>query len=353
MSGIFISYRRDDSSGYAGRLFHDLARHFGPDRVFMDIDTLQPGVDFVDALNEAVSNADVVLILIGPHWWNLTDAEGNRRIENPDDFVRMEVAAALSGSTRVIPVLVGNASMPPSAMLPDDIRPLGRRHAYEISDRRWDFDVKQLIDVLSPVFGSHVSRRPITSRQEISEPAEKKPAPPPQAAEAKSPSGLYALISRPGMGCLVAVVATVVVLIGAQDYVRKLISVDDPNDPTAAPTRPAALGPTQTSAPTSGGAIVTDGDPSQMWGTPQIGQNPREQLNIGDTVVVTANRLTVRSEPTTNSAPLTVVNLGETFTIRGGPVNAQGYVWWRLALHDGSSGWVVQKYIRLAASDPP
>lgn len=352
MSGIFISYRRDDSSGYAGRLFHDLARHFGPDRVFMDIDTLQPGVDFVDALNDAVSNADVVLILIGPHWWNLADTEGNRRIENPDDFVRMEVAAALTGNTRVIPVLVGNASMPPSAKLPEDIRPLGRRHAYEISDRRWDFDVKQLIDVLSPVIGSHKSRLSTAPRQADPEPPKKEPAPAPETAKSPTPSGIYMLGSRPGMGCIVAVVATLAVLIGGQDFVRELISNDDSNTP---PTRQIAQAPTQSSAPppTSAGAIVSGENALPAWGTPHVEQNPSERLNIGDTVVVTANRLTVRSEPTTNSARLTVVNYGETFVIRGGPVSAQGYVWWRLTLHDGGSGWVVQNYIRLTAPDTP
>src|SRR5688572_26250725 len=110
MAGIFISYRREDASGYAGRLCDDLVARLGRDHVFMDIDTLPPGVDFVKSLDDALRTGDVVLAVIGPRWASATDAAGNRRLDNPDDWVRLEIATALARSgIRVVPVLVGNA----------------------------------------------------------------------------------------------------------------------------------------------------------------------------------------------------------------------------------------------------
>jgi outer membrane biosynthesis protein TonB len=152
MSGIFISYRRYDASGYAGRLYERLARRFGKRRVFMDIDTLQAGLDFGQALDQAVENCDVLIALIGPGWLRAVDAEGHRRLDDPDDFVRMEIATALArDGIRVIPVLVGNAPMPRAEMLPDDLKPLARRHNFEISDERWEYDVGRLIARLGPI----------------------------------------------------------------------------------------------------------------------------------------------------------------------------------------------------------
>lgn len=152
MPGIFISYRRDDTSGHAGHLYRDLTQHLGRDRVFMDIDTLQPGLDFAEALDRAVNSADVLLALIGPRWHSVTDAEGRRRLENPEDFVRREVATALArDDIRVIPVLVGGAGVPKAAELPEPLRPLSRRNAFEISDERWDFDVGRLVKTLEPL----------------------------------------------------------------------------------------------------------------------------------------------------------------------------------------------------------
>jgi hypothetical protein len=118
----------------------------------MDIDTLQPGLDFAEALDRAVNSADVLLALIGPRWHSVTDAEGRRRLENPEDFVRREVATALArDDIRVIPVLVGGAAVPKAADLPEDLRPLSRRNAFEISDERWDFDVGRLVKALEPL----------------------------------------------------------------------------------------------------------------------------------------------------------------------------------------------------------
>ena len=122
---IFISYRRADSAGYAGRIYDRLTAHFGEDAVFMDVDTIEAGVDFVEVLQNAVQSCDVLVALIGRGWLDIKDAAGKRRLDNPEDFVRIEIAAALSRDIRVIPVLVDGASMPRSTELPDNLKPLG------------------------------------------------------------------------------------------------------------------------------------------------------------------------------------------------------------------------------------
>ena len=102
---MFISYRRDDSAGYAGRLFDYLSAHFGATNVFMDIDTIQPGEDFRKVVSMAVGSCDVVLVMIGKQWAGMTNAQGQRRLEDPRDWVRMEISAALANRrVRVIPV---------------------------------------------------------------------------------------------------------------------------------------------------------------------------------------------------------------------------------------------------------
>jgi hypothetical protein len=122
MSGIFISYRREDSAGWTGRLAERLKQKFGADAIFMDIDTIQPGADFAEALRAAVGACDVLLAVIGPEWSLTTNAEGQKRLEDPNDWVRTELTTALSRSIPVIPVLVGGASLPKLATLPDDLK---------------------------------------------------------------------------------------------------------------------------------------------------------------------------------------------------------------------------------------
>src|ERR1043165_3354644 len=107
-SGIFISYRRNDSAGYAGRLFDGLSAHFGEDQIFMDIDYIEPGEDFVQAIETAVGSCEILIALIGPSWLTIENVTG-RRLDNPNDFVRLEIVAALARGIRVIPVLVQGA----------------------------------------------------------------------------------------------------------------------------------------------------------------------------------------------------------------------------------------------------
>ncbi len=132
MGAIFISYRREDSAGWAGRLTADLRRVFSSLNVdvFMDIDTVPPGANFEQHISDAVGSCDVLIALIGPRWLTAADALGGRRLNDPEDFTRIEIAAALRRDIRVIPVLVGGATLPPADNLPDDIKSLARRQAY-------------------------------------------------------------------------------------------------------------------------------------------------------------------------------------------------------------------------------
>jgi TIR domain/WD domain, G-beta repeat len=146
---IFISYRRDDSAGYAGRLFEHLTAHFGARNVFMDIDTIEPGEDFRKVIRNAVGTCDVVLVMIGKHWLKIADAQGQRRLDDPQDWVRAEIADALANPhIRVIPVLVRDAAMPDIQDLPEDIKELSWRNAIELSDNRFQYDANQLIRVI-------------------------------------------------------------------------------------------------------------------------------------------------------------------------------------------------------------
>ena len=118
---IFISYRRADSAGYAGRIYDRLIAHFGENAVFMDVDTIEAGLDFVEVLQNAVQSFDVLVALIGRSWLNIKDETGKRRLDNPEDFVRIEIAAALERDIRVILILVGGVPMPRSTELPRNL----------------------------------------------------------------------------------------------------------------------------------------------------------------------------------------------------------------------------------------
>ncbi len=144
MSRIFINYRRQDSEGYVGRLYDHLAQHFQRDHLFMDVDDIPPGADFVQVLEEAVAGCDVLIAVIGPAWLTCTDDAGERRLHQWNDFVRIEIASALKHNKLVIPVLVGRARMPSPHDLPDDLHPLCRRNAVELSHQRFSYDVEKL-----------------------------------------------------------------------------------------------------------------------------------------------------------------------------------------------------------------
>lgn len=148
MDGIFISYRRDDSAGYAGRLYDRLAAHFGAGRVFMDVEGIELGTDFVTAIENAVGSCRVLIVVIGDEWLDTKDAAGRRRLDDPHDFIRLETVTALRRDIRVVPVLVGGALMPRAEALPEDLRPLARRQAIEVNHKQWEASTTELIRAL-------------------------------------------------------------------------------------------------------------------------------------------------------------------------------------------------------------
>jgi formylglycine-generating enzyme required for sulfatase activity len=151
MAGIFINYRRDDAPGVAGRLGDRLAKSFSRGAIFMDVDAMRPGFDFVKQLEEQVSKCDVLLAIIGPNWSKAADEKGQRRLDSDRDYVRIEIASALKREIPVIPVLVNGAVMPPEGDLPDDLKPLINRHALELRHTRFDGDSAAIIDGLTRV----------------------------------------------------------------------------------------------------------------------------------------------------------------------------------------------------------
>ena len=144
---VFISYRRDDAAGYAGRLEEALEKRIGPGSVFRDVLDIPPGADFVAAIRDRLAGAQTVLVLIGPRWAG-GETPGARRIDEASDFVRLEVALALDSGARVVPVLLPGATMPAEADLPAPLKPLAQRNALSLSDAHWDADIARLADAV-------------------------------------------------------------------------------------------------------------------------------------------------------------------------------------------------------------
>lgn len=144
-TNIFISYRRTDSAGHAGRIYDKLYQQFGEAQVFLDFNAIPGATDFRKEIREALRKANIVLVIIGPHWLNSTNEQGQRRLMNDRDLVRREIRTALDGDVTVIPVLVGGAHMPQETELPEDLIGLCQRNAIEISNNRFREDCDRLI----------------------------------------------------------------------------------------------------------------------------------------------------------------------------------------------------------------
>jgi hypothetical protein len=200
---IFISYRREETAYPAGWLYDRLAARFADDQVFKDVDSIELGDDFVEVISSAVGSCDVLLALIGDRWLTITDEDGQRRLDDPNDFVRVEIEAALTRNVRVIPILVEGARMPRAAELPPSLARLVRRQALELHPARFDFDTGRLLRVLDKTLvelraaqqdaaltkspaeaapDSSTTERPKTPEEQ--EPAERSPTPSPSPAPA-------------------------------------------------------------------------------------------------------------------------------------------------------------------------
>ena len=148
MGGIFICYRREDSSPHAGRLYDRLVEIFGTERVFMDVDGIQPGEDFVETIEAKVRSCNAMVAVIGKEWLKATLEGDHSRLEDPEDYVRLEIVTALNRKIRVIPVLVSGARMPSPQDLPRDLAPLARRQAVELNDALFHQSLAPLIGAL-------------------------------------------------------------------------------------------------------------------------------------------------------------------------------------------------------------
>ena len=228
MRAIFISYRRDDTEGYAGRLFQDLCERFGKDSVFMDVAGIEPGRDFRRVIEQQVASCGVLLAMIGKAWLSVADERGKQRLNDPHDFVRLETASALKRDIPVIPVLVQQAEMPRAEQLPDDLKDLAFRNSVELTHARWDSDVELLIAALK----RYVDPSGPTSA----------PSPSPHTAP---PAG------RPRSWVIVPLATITLGAIGYAVWNRPTPEGDDTKDTAAPPTRLAAA-----SAPGSAVAAI-------------------------------------------------------------------------------------------------
>jgi len=144
---LFVSYRRSDTEGSAGRLADALARQFGSDRVFLDSARIPFGADFVRVVSDEIARSDVVVLVVGPQWVNVADDRG-RRLDHDDDPVRFEVLRALDTNRRIVPVLVGGATAPRATELPEVLAPLATLNMVTVRNVAFADDFDALVDAL-------------------------------------------------------------------------------------------------------------------------------------------------------------------------------------------------------------
>jgi hypothetical protein len=153
MSGIVISYRRDDTEGSAGRLYDRLVTRYGQDFVFVDLNSIEPAEDWLKTIDETIRSSNVVIALIGPRWLSATDDSGRRRLDDEGDYVRREIRTAIDHSIRLLPVLVQGAFMVGGRSLPADIRPLSEVQPAHLDSRYYDRDIEELYRVVDEILG--------------------------------------------------------------------------------------------------------------------------------------------------------------------------------------------------------
>jgi len=181
--GIFLSYRREDAAPYARLLQFQLSERFPHARVFMDLDSIEPGLDFAEVIRDAVGSSAVLVALIGRQWATVADEEGRRRLDDPDDYVRFEVQTALERGVRVIPVLVDAARPLRQQQLPAELHKLARLNALELSYGRYQYDSDRLLDLI---------QRVLAAPGDLAE-AARAPSRQPDSRPTQVPSGPHAL----------------------------------------------------------------------------------------------------------------------------------------------------------------
>ena len=192
--GIFLSYRREDAAPYARLLQYLFSEQIPDARIFMDLDSIEAGLDFAEVIREAVNSCAVLVALIGRQWATLSDEEGRRRLDNPDDYVRFEVQTALEREVRVIPVLVDGTTPLRQQQLPSELHKLARLNAFELSHARYQYDADRLVKLIQQVLAeasgtAPVNQSPPTAKAKV--PAVPRAAPneaPPPLKPAITPS---------------------------------------------------------------------------------------------------------------------------------------------------------------------
>ena len=155
---IFINYRKDDSSWNALALYNELQKYFSKEQIFKDFNTILPGDDFVVSIDNALRKCDVLIVIICKSWLDIKDSTGKRRLDDPDDFVRLEVATALTRGIQVIPVLFDDVPMPHTSELPENMKTLSRRQFVEIDSKRFEDDIRKLAEAIKKVLPDGVIR---------------------------------------------------------------------------------------------------------------------------------------------------------------------------------------------------
>lgn len=241
---IFISYRRDDTEGEAGRLFDDLTRAFGDNSVFMDVTGINPGLDFRKAIDDNVAGCGVLLAMIGATWATITGSSGERRLDDPNDFVRLEIASALARDIAVIPVLVHDAKMPHPDQLPDNLKDLAFRNSVEITHARWNSDVQLLIQALGQYVAasSKTSSEPVHATVSVQLPPANPPEHEPVPPKSKMP--------------LIAGIAAAAVLLIAAIAFFALHGANSAAGPNAGATTPPAMAASSNPASTTANTPV-------------------------------------------------------------------------------------------------
>jgi hypothetical protein len=184
---IFINYRREDSNWNALAIYNELQKYFSKDQIFKDFNAIQPGDDFVESIGTALQRCDVLLVLMGDKWLNVADEAGNRRLDDPDDFVRLEISKALSRGIKVIPVMLDEIKMPRPEQLPENLQPMTRRQLVEIDPTRFEDDVRKLAEVIKKILRDCGYDNPDEPRPQ---PAPPKPHPVPRPSKPTEDLGI-------------------------------------------------------------------------------------------------------------------------------------------------------------------
>ena len=281
---IFISYRREETAYPAGWLYDRLADRFGAGQVFKDVDSIRLGDDFVDVITRAVGSCDVLLALIGDQWLTAADEQGRRRLDDPDDFVRLELEAALTRQVRVIPILIDGARMPHAEDLPDSLAKLVRRQALELSPASFEFDTSRLLKVLDWTLAEvRTAKEGATERPEPAErPAPASPPPaapaPPDTQRRRSPARGWVLA---GVGAGVVLILLLVAFLARSGMTPS----PGAGQGAAAASGAIHLDPTP----------VTSGDGIRLTGLEATSQN--DPPAVGDTVTVRYSLKNVGDQP--------------------------------------------------------